>query len=218
MKKLIFAMILTVVSGVVAFGQATGDYKKTEFFVGYSNGQIDTGFDSGSSVDDFLDDRANFHGFNASGVYNVSRYFGVKADVSGTYNKTRFSVPVVTGTTTQTVSFDTDNSLYNFLGGVQVKDNASTARFKPFAHALVGAAHGRSKVKNVVCSTTATINCNDILVGGSSDTGLAGAIGGGLDIKITDKIDFRAIQVDYNPVRANGTIDHNLRIGVGLVF
>jgi hypothetical protein len=218
MKKLIFAMILTVVSGVAAFGQTTGDYKKTEFFVGYSNGQIDTGFDSGSSVNNFLDDRANFHGFNASGVYNVSRYFGIKADVSGTYNKTRFSFPVTTGPTTQTVSFEMNNSLYNFLGGVQVKDNASTARFKPFAHALVGAAHTRVNLRNVTCSTTATINCNDIPVGGQSETGLAGAFGGGVDIKITDKIDFRAIQLDYNPVRADGSIDHNLRIGVGLVF
>lgn len=216
MKKLIFALILTVVSGVMAFGQTAGDYKKTEFFVGYSNGQIDTGFDSGGSVNNFLEDRANFHGFNASAVYNVSRYIGIKADVSGTYNKTRFSFPVTTGTTTQTVSFDTNNSLHNFLGGVQLKDNGSTSRFKPFAHALVGVANAYSKVKNVTCTTTVTINCASLI--GDSDTGLAGAIGGGLDIKVTDKIDFRAIQLDYNPVRINGSIDHNLRIGVGLVF
>lgn len=217
MKKVLLALTLTVVSSVFAMAQ-TSEYKKAEFFVGYSNGQIDTGFDSGSTVSSFLDDRINFNGVNVSGVYNVSRYFGIKGDVSATYNKTRFSFPVTTGSTTQNVSFDMNSSLYNFLGGVQVKDNSSEKRFKPFAHALVGAAHARADVKNVVCTNTITVNCNDITLADGGETGLAGAIGGGIDIKLTKKIDLRAIQVDYNPVRIDGVTSHNMRIGVGLVF
>jgi hypothetical protein len=51
-----------------------------------------------------------------------------------------------------------------------------------------------------------------------NETGFGGAFGGGLDIKINDRIDFRAIQVDYNPVYTNRSFDNNVRIGVGIVF
>lgn len=216
MKKILFAIIISAITGVFAFGQNSTDYKKSEFYVGYSNGQVDTGVDSGSSVNSFFRDRANFHGFEVAGVANLSRYFGLKGDVSGTYNSTRFSFPVTTGATTQTVSFDTKNSLYNILGGIQVKDNTSEGRFKPFAHALAGLGHGRTSVSNVTCTTTTSINCADIA--DSSDNGFSMVFGGGLDIKVNDKIDIRAFQVDYNPIRFNGTFDNNLRLGVGIVI
>lgn len=214
MKKIFLAFCLTAVSGFAAFAQNTDDYKKGEVFVGYSNGQIDTGVDSDESFGDILDERETFHGLNVSGVYNVSRYFGLKADVSGTYNNREFNFPVTTGTTTSNVSFKTNNSLYNFLGGVQIKDNASEGRLKPFAHALVGAGHGRVKVKDVTCP--AGVDCSDFV--SDSETGLAGAFGGGLDIKLNNRVDFRAFQVDYNPIRFDGGTQHNVRLGIGFVF
>lgn len=214
MNKLILAFCLTIISSVFAFSQTT-DYKKSEFFVGYSNGQVDTGANSENDFEDFFDDRLSFHGFNASGVYNFNRYVGIKGDVSGTYknNEFNFSVPT-TGTQTGTVGFKTKSSVYNFLGGVQVKDNASTGRLKPFAYALAGAGHGRVKISNVTCPTG--VDCSDLI--SESETGLAGAFGGGLDIRINDKIDFRAVKVDYNPIRFDDGTQHNVRIGVGIVF
>lgn len=214
MKKLISAFCLTIISSVFAFAQTTDEYKKAEFFVGYSNNQVDTGADSGDSVRDFFNDRSSFNGFNVSGVANVTRYVGIKGDVSGTYRNDRFSVPVTTGTTTQNVGFKLNSSLYNFLGGVQVKDNASSARLKPFGYALVGAGHGRVKVKDVTCPTG--IDCSDFT--SDSETGLAGAFGGGLDIKINDRVDFRAIKVDYNPIKFDSGTQHNVRFGIGFVF
>src|SRR5688572_12916686 len=115
-KRLFTTLFIAAVSIVATAAQTTvDDFKPAEFFVGYSNGQVDTGLDSGSSVGDFFRDRANFHGFNVSGVYNVSRYFGIKGDVSGTYNNTRFSETFVdpATSTTYTASFKTTNSLYN---------------------------------------------------------------------------------------------------------
>lgn len=215
MKKLIFALIVMIMPGIFVFGQTKGDYKKFEFFAGFSNGQVDKGFDSGSSFGSFLRDRANFRGFNVSGVYNVSRYVGIKGDVSGTFNKARFSLPVTTGSATpQKIVFDTASSLYNFLGGVQVKDNASKARFKPFAHAMVGVGYQEIKVKTVECPVG--IACAGFT--GSSKTGLAAAFGGGLDTRITKKLDFRAFQVDYNPIKFSSNTDHNTRFGTGIVF
>lgn len=216
MKKLILASCLAVISAASAFAQsgATTDYKKSEFFVGYSNNQVDTGADSDDSVRNFFNDRRSFHGFNVSGVANVNRYVGIKGDVSGTYRNDDFRISVVTGNNTQTVAFKANSSLYNFLGGVQIKDNASTARLKPFAYALAGAGHGRVKVKDVSCPTG--VDCTDFT--SDSETGLAGAFGGGLDIRLSDRVDFRAIKVDYNPIRFDGGTQHNVRIGVGLVF
>ncbi|HVE59625.1 MAG TPA: outer membrane beta-barrel protein [Pyrinomonadaceae bacterium] len=219
MKKLIFSGLMTLLCASFGLAQnTTSDYKKSEFFVGYSNNQVDTGLnsDSGNQFQNFFNDRESFHGVNVTGTYNVSRYVGITGDVSGTYNNKNFSITVPTGTTTTgTVSFKTKNSLYNFLGGVQVKDNSSDSRIKPFGYALVGAGHARTKFKDVSCPTG--VDCT-FFNETDSETGLAGAFGGGLDIKINDKIDFRAIKVDYNPIKLSDGVNHNVRIGVGIVF
>lgn len=217
MKKLFLFFTLIMISSVITFGQ--DDYKKGEFFVGYSNNQVDTGIESGDIPGDPIDKRQNFNGFEVSGVYNVSRYFGLKADVSGAYRNDNFSfsvpnTPPLGGSST--VAFDANSSIYNVLGGVQIKDNSSDAKVKPFAHALVGAGINRIKIKNTNC--TAGIDCSFLDDIDESETGLAGAFGGGIDIKLSNKIDLRAVQVDYNPMRIDGGTQHNVRIGIGLVF
>jgi opacity protein-like surface antigen len=206
---------MAILGASSAMAQTTTDYKKSEFFVGYSNNQVDTGADSGNNVRSFFNDRISFHGFEISGVYNVSRYVGIKGDFSGTYRNKNFSQTVNVGATQVAVSFETKNSLYNVLGGVQVKDNTAKTRVKPFAHALVGVGHGRTKITDVNCPT-GTFCAN--LASTDSETALAGAFGGGLDIKVSDKIDIRAIQIDYNPIKFDAGTSHNVRIGVGIVF
>lgn len=208
MNKLIAAFCLTIISSVFAFAQT--DYKKSEFFVGFSNGQVDSGANSENGLDEFFEDRESFNGFNASAVVNVNRYIGIKGDVSGTYRNDNFSF----GTGTSNVSFKANSSLYNFLGGVQVKDNVMTGRLKPFAYALVGAGHGRVKINNVTCPLA--VDCSDLV--GGSETGLAGAFGGGLDIRVNDKIDFRVVKIDYNPIKFDSGTQHNIRLGIGIVF
>lgn len=184
----------------------TDEYKKNEFYVGYSNQQIDSG------------NYRTTNGFQGSYVRNVHRYFGIKADVSGAYGNQTFNG---SGTDTTSTPFTyrqkSNSSLYNFLGGVQVKNNASKARFKPFAHALAGVAVTREKF-TIACTSA---NCPSGLnfSGNFTDKHFAMAFGGGLDIKINDKIDFRAIQVDYNPIfRGGGFWQHNFRLGIGIVF
>ncbi|HMJ08693.1 MAG TPA: outer membrane beta-barrel protein [Pyrinomonadaceae bacterium] len=221
MKNFILALCLTLAAGTFAFGQTTtvsDDYKKVEGYVGYSNGQIDTGADSGSSVNDFFRDRRSFHGVNVSGVYNFNRYLGVKGDVSATFNNDTVDIADLGGGTTPVpFSFESKNSLYNFVGGIQIKDNAKSGVFKPFAHAMVGAGHARNKIGNFVCGGTA--GCPPLLTDETfSDTGFAGVFGGGIDFRLNNRIQIRAIQVDYNPVRVFGQTDHNLRLGAGIVF
>jgi hypothetical protein len=218
MKKAILLFSIAAFSAVFASAQAVDDHKRGEFYVGYSNGQVDTGLDSGSTAADFFRDRQSFHGFNVSGVYNFSRYVGVKGDISGTYNSRRFTGTVDVGGSPTTVSFDTDSSLYNFLGGVQVKDNSKSGRFKPFAHALVGAGHARTRFSDFTCSPGPL--CTAVFVPDDSarGTGFAGAFGGGLDIRVSGRFQIRAFQVDYNPVRIEGNTQHNVRFGAGIVF
>jgi opacity protein-like surface antigen len=209
MKKCLFAIILSILIGGAAFGQ--DEYEKAEFFAGYSNNQVDSGADASALFNGFINRRESYHGVNTSAVVNLTRYFGLKADFSAAYNTKNFSLSVPQS---GTLAFDTNNSLYNFLGGIQIKDNSISKRFKPFAHALVGAGHGRTKVSNLSCPTG--VSCAGIVTG--SETGLAGAFGGGLDIKLSDHVDLRVVQVDYNPIKFDGGVQQNIRIGIGFVF
>src|SRR5918992_3911500 len=65
-----------------------GDYRRFEFFVGYSHNRVDVGpvedLDPGDDIefDDIFDEREGFNGFNASVVGNFSRYVGAKFDYS----------------------------------------------------------------------------------------------------------------------------------------
>ncbi len=213
MKKILFAICLTAFAGVSAFAQ--DDYKKGEFFIGYSNQQVDTGVDP-TDFDSFVNDRETFHGFNASGVYNVGRYVGVKGDISGAYKSQDFNFTVPTGPgTSGNVSFDADAALYNFVAGLQFKNNTSDARVKPFAHIMGGLGHARLKVSNLNC--TGGVDCSGV-AGSESVNGLAGVFGGGVDIRLNNRVDLRLIQVDYNPIRLDGDVSHNMRFGIGFVF
>jgi len=199
-NKLITAFCLAIISGVCVFAQTGEEYNRNEFFIGYSNQQVDRG------------EHTTFNGFEGSYVRNVNRYFGIKADVSGAYRNEDFQGTFQTAPgVTSTFRTETKNSIYNFLGGVQVKDNASEARLKPFGHALAGVAHVRAKIRGSG-SSLPTQNFT------FHDTGFAAGLVGGLDIKINDRFDLRAIQVDYNPIYTERRFENNFRFSIGLII
>lgn len=200
MNKIITAFCLAIITSVGVFAQTTDEYNKNEFFVGYSNQQVGNG------------DYTTFNGVEGSYVRNVTRYVGIKADVSAAYRSDDFQGPVlVSPGVTSTFRSETKSTIYNFLGGVQIKDNASTARFKPFGHALAGVAHNRVNIN----SSGSGIPIQDFTF---HDTGFAAALGGGLDIRINDRFDFRAIQADYNPIYSDRRVNNNFRFSIGLVI
>lgn len=202
-------MILTCAS----LAAAQSDYKKLEFFAGYSHNRIDTGIgDEEPALDDIIDEREGFHGFNTSITGNISRYVGLKFDVSGHFKSETFPLGTISS------AVDLDSRLFNFLGGVQIKDNSSETTFKPFAHALAGVAYGRNRVRvrDVGCIAIFPNPCPiDTTL---TETGFGAAFGGGIDIRASDRIDIRVIQLDYNPTRLFDSTQHNFRIGVGIVF
>lgn len=198
-KTMLMGMMILALTSVAA--AQSGDYKRLEFFAGYSHNLTDTDTRDVDPVGNIFGKRESFSGVETSVTGNVSRYVGLKFDFSAHFSKTTVAFP------TFPRPLEVDSRLYNFLGGVQVKDNSSEATFKPFAHALAGVAHTRTNSK-----------IEDVFRGTDSDTGPAGAFGGGIDIRLSRRFDIRAIQVDYNPTKLFDGTQHNLRTGVGIVL
>ncbi|MEJ7861060.1 MAG: outer membrane beta-barrel protein [Pyrinomonadaceae bacterium] len=217
LNKFILSAVIFVFSASIGLGQTSDDKHGFEVFGGYSNNQVDVGSTNNSSFSSMFKVREHLGGFEVSGVKNVSRFVGIKGDFSAQAREIQFSVPRTIGGT-ETESLKLTASLYNFLGGVQFKDNRKEGgRVRPFGHALVGAAYGRTSVKSY---TTGFCDAEGVRCTGldNDDTGFAAALGGGIDVKLNKRFTVRAIQADYNPTRLNGTTQHNFRFGVGVVF
>lgn len=199
MRKLIMTAIMLACAAPLALAQSTDDYNKVDVYVGYSQNRADTGLsDSDPDFDDFIDEREGLHGIEAAVTGNVSRYVGLKGD----YAFHRKSFDISDGVDT----FDVDTNFHTLVGGVQFKDNAKETKVKPFAHLMAGFTHAKFDIDGV----------SDF--DGDSETGFAGVIGGGLDFRVSERVDIRAVQFDYNPTRLGGQTQHNFRIGVGVVF
>jgi opacity protein-like surface antigen len=194
MRKAFFTALFFVFCAPLAFAQ--DDFQRGEFGVMFSHNRVDT--DGAFNPDPNETGRDGFHGVNIDAGYNFTRYVGAKADFSYHQKSTDFAV---TGGTV-----NVEGKLTQFMGGVKFQDNATETRVRPFAQFLVG-------VGNVGVQTNSVLGNFD-----DSETGFAAAVGGGLDIRLHRNVDFRAIKVEYNPVRIEGDTGNNVRIGVGLNF
>ena len=206
-------MIGTIIVACASIAAAQSDYKKFELFGGFSHNRVDTGIGNDDpSLRDIIDEREGFNGFEVSATGNFTRYIGLKADFSGHFKSKTIPFPGVPA-----ANVNVDSRLFNFLGGVQVKDNSNEGTFKPFAHALAGVAHARNSVNfnDIACIAIVPSPCSPFT---ENETGFAAAFGGGIDIRANDHISIRAIQVDYNPTRLFDSTQHNFRFGVGIVF
>ena len=225
--------ILTVFGLLLIFTNAAvaQDYKKWEFFGGYSALTFDNlGDDTDNpAVNDLLSEKNTLRGFELAITRNFHKYVGAKFDYSLHLREDEFSRPAGNGTV--------DTTVQNFLGGIQVKNNQSDGpRFKPFGHALFGVANQKLDVDSPQLGTV--LGISDFHV---NETSFAMAFGGGLDIKLTDRIDIRAVQVDWNIINRGdqelGTVlvptpfqtvgqpfvipgqrQDNLRLSVGIVI
>jgi len=88
---------------------------------------------------------------------------------------------------------------YTFGPTVSIRHNEDLI---PFAHALFGGFHQSASLSGI----SATGN------------GFVMLIGGGLDVKITHRFAVRVAQIDWMPLRANGSTDNsNFRYSAGVV-
>ena len=228
-KRLLSISGLLLLCASAAFAQDS--YKKWEFFGGYSALQFDNlgGDTNNSDIDDVLGGRNTLRGFELSVTHNFHKYVGVKGDYSLHLREDNFSRPAGSGTV--------DSTIQNFLGGIQIKNNLEDGpRFKPFAHALFGVANQKVDVDSP--QLPVIFGISDFH---AKETSFAMAFGGGIDIKLNDRIDVRAVQIDWNiinrgdqqlgivlvptpfqtvgqPFVIPGTRQDNLRLSVGIVI
>jgi hypothetical protein len=214
--KAILVLSLIVISTIAAAAQSD-EFQRSEFFIGYSYGNPEANFGIGPAASSVYRDRVGHNGFNGSAVVNLTRYVGIKGDISGVYKSGRFSFLVPSCPTClpmASVIFNGKNSVHNFLGGVQLKDNSTSKRAKPFAHAMIGAAHRSSRISDGPIFCIAILPCP----GSTEETAFAGAFGGGLDLRLKGRVGVRLFQVDYNPIKYDAGTSHNFRFSTGLIF
>jgi opacity protein-like surface antigen len=195
MRKLFMAALLVACTAPLAFAQTAGDYNKYDFGVLYSHNRVDTGFDD--PTQNFFTEREGFNGVEVFVKGNVSRYVGVVGDYS--FHRKTF------GDTVGATPVDVDVDLHTLMGGAEFKDNSTETKVKPFARVLAGFQHQRA-------------NVGDFSALDETDTGFSAAFGGGVDFRVSPRVDVRAFQFDYNPVRSGGETSHNFRFGVGIIF
>jgi opacity protein-like surface antigen len=227
MRRLVSVITVVLVFTTAAFAQQ--DYKKYEFFAGYSALFVDNlAGDTGSpAVDDVLGEKQTLRGFNLAAGWNFHKYVGAKFDYSLHLREDEFSRPLGS----------VDTSLQNFLGGIQIKNNSADGpTFKPFGHALFGVAVQKVDVDSP--QLPAVFGISDFH---TNETSFAMAFGGGLDIKLNDRFDLRVVQIDWNiinrgdqqtgivlaptpfqtvgtPFFIRGTRQDNFRLGIGIVI
>ena len=134
----------------------------------------------------------NFNGGGASFVYNPVNWLGVKAEFTGyTFGSgwtDRLRELGYTG------SASTDMFIYQF--GPQIKRHSG--RLQPYVQTLYGFAHsaGYGAVLRAKGSGTYVLTG-----GGGNNTAFAMEAGGGLDIMLSDRIQLRPVELDYQLTR-----------------
>jgi opacity protein-like surface antigen len=229
MKRLATLATLMFIFATSALAQ--DDYKKYEFFGGYSALYIDNlaGDTSNAAINDVLGEKQTLRGFNVAAGINFHKYIGAKFDYSLHLREDEFTRPAGSGTI--------DTTLQNFLGGIQIKNNSEDGpTLKPFGHALFGVAVQKVDVDSP--QLPAVFGISDFH---TNETSFSMAFGGGLDIKLNKRFDLRVVQVDWNiinrgdqqtgivlvptpnqtvgsPFVIQGTRQDNLRLSIGIVI
>ena len=158
-------------------------------FVGYSY----------MSADLVPNNRTSLNGWNGSVEGKVLPFIGLVADFGGLYGSvSNVPNPACTGIVGGSCSFSVSTHIHTFLFGPRV--SGSVGKFRPFAHALIGAGH---------VSESASLFSN-------SDTSFAYALGGGLDYHLIPLISWR-LQGDLVQTRFFSNTQNNVRISTGSV-
>jgi opacity protein-like surface antigen len=186
-QRLVLFCVLIALSATSVFSQSD---VKPKYFVGYSNLQAE-GLPNKNNPDnilsnDFLDRRTTLHGVNGEATFPISN-FGITGDFSFNRNKQSFDL------SNGDQSIKTD--IMYFVAGPSFQFRNQT-RFEPFVHLLGGGARTNFKVETTRTFTSGTVN-NDFKTG---STDLAMMAGGGLDMRLNDKLTLRVFQVDYAPI------------------
>jgi opacity protein-like surface antigen len=183
MRKLSLALAIVVLP-VYLLAQ---DAPKAEVFGGYSH--LHTG-------------GQGFNGFDAQFTYNQTEGLSITGDISGTYAGHSVNVGGVGGASAHTHA-------YTFLVG-PTYSYRKIDNFVPFAHLLVGVAHGSSIAQTSLLGQSINV--------ATSDTGFGLAFGGGVDYELNDSWAVRPVQIDDVSVNVGGGHSNAFRYAAGIVY
>lgn len=133
----------------------------------------------------------NFHGWNTSVTGNVTKRLGIVADFSGHYGSELGLVRV-------------NQNAHSFLFGPRLSFRGK--RLTPFVYGLFGATR---------FAESAVINGQRL---SAVSNGFSLALGGGLDVKVNDRIAIRAFQLDYFRPIVNDEPNNRGRLAFGVVL
>jgi opacity protein-like surface antigen len=134
----------------------------------------------------------NFHGWNASLTGNITKRFGIVADFSGYYGSELDGSVLI------------QEDAHSYMFGPRFSFRGK--RLTPFVYALFGATRFHE---------SAIISGQRL---SDSDTGFSSAMGGGLDVKVNDRVAIRAFQLDYFRPNFFGETHNRGRLAVGVVL
>lgn len=242
MRKSLLLALFILFLAPASFAQTTtttDDGQGPEFYVGYSSLQSEGIGQFNTNRTEFenrvFGNRNGLNGINAAVTGFFSPRVGLTGDFSYHSKGQEFEV-AGTGTNDEV---DQDIRRFNLHVGPTVKFRNSS-RVNPFVHTLAGIANTRfdvdtrSATTTTTGTTTTTTTTNRSFDTKSTDFSLM--LGGGLDVRVSDRFAIRAIQLDYNPIFfRDRTIDRfsgtgvvqgnlegqradNVRIGFGVVF
>ncbi len=137
----------------------------------------------------------NLHGWEGAVQFNINKWLGAVADVSGHY-----------GVPFEATGGSVDGNTHNFLFGPQI--NFRAKKVKIFGHALFGVNYIH-------------VNANPPLLPAEfSDNAFGMALGGGIDLNVGNWFALRAGQLDYLFTDHNFGMGHQnpFRFSAGFVF
>lgn len=192
MRKAFFLFLLVAVCATSALAQSSTAKTGTEVFVGYSNLQAEGVPSQEQNQNNSFDDRVfgertGLHGVNAEVTQYITERFGVTGDFS--LNQRSRDVSFTNGTG------NIDTRVINVMGGPQVRFPNET-RVTPFVRALFGVANTRFEAQENTTVAGGTVS-NSFT---TNATDFAMALGGGVDVRLNNRVGLRLLQVDYNPV------------------
>jgi len=204
MTKWFLLLLVALMSAPAALAQ-NSDYSRYEFYGGYAYQRANnnaSSFDAngnasfgGNQVIFGNRDQA-YNGFTAEFNQNVWRHVGLVTSFTGVYDRTPY-VNTLTGR-----EFSAKATRYDLMFGPRY--NFRMGRFNPFLEGMAGFEHMRVSFSDNLTNAVA------------ADTAFAMALGGGVDIHLTQHFDIRAIQADYVPTFFNSTHQNNYRVGAGV--
>lgn len=154
--------------------------------------EVYSGF-SYERIDGDESDNRNFYGWNGAVSVNATKRFGFTVDSSGHYQD----------------NIVERSRFFSVLAGPRF--TARNEDLTTFAHILFGGTHQHERVSTLTQQFTTHANAFTV------------AVGGGFDANVTPHFAVRVIQAEYvlakfNRALSGKSIQHNARVGIGVVF